>query len=66
MTIADERAAALAQLPKLLTGEFLDRLATAAIAYGGDEQARYEAISFALWCYELAGREPPDFGRFSE
>jgi hypothetical protein len=64
LTTADERAAERAKLPKLLTAEFLDRLTTAVIAYDGDEQAHVEAISFVLWCYEIAGREPPDLGRF--
>ena len=44
----------------------LETLVAAVTACGNDGVDRAETISFALWCYETAGRERPDFGRFSE
>ena len=60
----DERAAAKAAVLPRLTDEFLETLTLAAIAMDGEDQA--DGIAFALACYEMAGKEPPDFGRFSE
>lgn len=63
--IAREQAAAGVELIPKLTDDFLATLTIAAIACGREiDQA--EVIGFALWCYEKAGREPPDFGRFAE
>ena len=59
-----ERPAATAAVVSKLTNEFLERVAMVAIAMEGDDQAN--GIAFALACYELAGKEAPDFGRLAE
>ena len=60
----DKRATAKAAVLPLLTGEFLRVLTRAVIALDGDDQAN--GMAFALACYEMAGKEAPEFGRFSE
>jgi hypothetical protein len=61
--VLEQAAADAGQLPRL-TDEFLETLTLAAIACTRND-GHAEAIGIALWCYEKAGREPPDFGRFS-
>lgn len=61
--IAKEQAAARERLPRILTDDVLDAMTVTAIACTENQS---EAIAFVLWAYEQAGKEAPDFGRFSE
>lgn len=48
----------------LLTSDFLEILTLAAIAMAGDDQAN--GMAFTVACHDLAGKEPPDFGRLAD
>ena len=60
----DDKRPTAAAVASKLTNEFLERVVTVATAMEGEDQAN--GIAVALACYEMAGKEAPDVGRFGE